>query len=90
MFEQNIDYFRSKPVFLPKITILVDHGYHPEKLTQALEQIYPQIMTKIQFELESQTITLLKKKRMANLALCLLLLDGLLKGQTLGRSDVKV
>lgn len=56
MFEQNIDYFRSKPVFLPKITILVDHGYHPEKLTQALEQIYPQIMTKIQFELESQTI----------------------------------
>ena len=53
MFEQNIDYFRSKPVFLPKITILVDHGYHPEKLTQALEQIYPQIMTKIQFELES-------------------------------------
>ncbi len=56
MFQQNIDYFKSKPVDLPKITILVDHGYHPEKLIQALEQIYPQIMTKIQFELERQTI----------------------------------
>ncbi|AFZ01826.1 transposase [Calothrix sp. PCC 6303] len=46
-----IDYFKSKPIELPKITILVDNGYHPDKLTQALEQIYPQIMTKIQFEL---------------------------------------
>ncbi|WP_244919469.1 transposase [Nostoc commune] len=54
MFEQNIDYFISKPVDLPKITILVDHGYHPEKLTIALEQIYPQIMTKIQFELSAK------------------------------------
>lgn len=54
MFEQNIDYFISKPIELPKITILVDHGYHPEKLTQALEQIYPQIMTKIQFELSAK------------------------------------
>lgn len=33
------------------ITILIDNGYHPEKLTQALEQIYPQIMSKIQFQL---------------------------------------
>ncbi len=54
MFKQNIDYFKSKPVDLPKITILVDHGYHPEKLTQALEQIYPEIMTKIQFELSAK------------------------------------
>lgn len=51
MLTQNIDYFKSKPLERPKITILVDHGYHPEKITQALEQIYPQIMTKIQFEL---------------------------------------
>jgi hypothetical protein len=51
MFEQNIDYFQSKPASLPKTTILLDNGYHPEKLTQALEDIYPQIMTKIQFEL---------------------------------------
>jgi hypothetical protein len=43
-----------KPVELPKTTILLDNGYHPEKLTQALEEIYPQIMTKIQFELSAK------------------------------------
>ncbi|WP_334972871.1 transposase [Nostoc sp.] len=54
MLSINIDYFKSKPIELPKITILIDHGYHPEKLTQALEQIYPQIMSKIQFELSAK------------------------------------
>ena len=51
MLSDNIDYFKSKPAELPKTTILLDNGYHPEKLTQALEAIYPEIMTKIQFEL---------------------------------------
>jgi transposase len=51
MLSDNIDYFKSKPAELPKTTILVDNGYHPEKLTLALEAIYPEIMTKIQFEL---------------------------------------
>ena len=51
MLCQNIDYFKSKPLELPKITILLDNGYHPDKLTQALELIYPEIMTKIQFQL---------------------------------------
>jgi hypothetical protein len=32
LLTQNIDYFKSKPLELPKITILVDRGYHPEKL----------------------------------------------------------
>ncbi len=54
MLSQNMDYFTSKPLELPKITILVDHGYHPEKIIPALEQIYPQIMTKIQFELSAK------------------------------------
>jgi hypothetical protein len=54
MLSQNIDYFKSKPAELHKTTILLDNGYHPEKLTQALEQIYPQIMTKIQFELSAK------------------------------------
>lgn len=54
MFTQNIDYFKLKPVELPKTTILLDNGYHPEKLTQALAKIYPQIMTKIQFELSAK------------------------------------
>ncbi|MEG4804710.1 hypothetical protein QUB63_27900 [Microcoleus sp. ARI1-B5] len=36
---------------MPKITILLDKGYHPVVLTTAIEQIYPPIVTKIQFEL---------------------------------------
>ena len=48
MLTHNIDYFKSKPDDLPKTTILLDNGYHPEQLTQALEAIYPEIMTKIQ------------------------------------------
>lgn len=51
MLTHNIDYFKSKPSDLPKTTILLDNGYHPDKLTQALSAIYPEIMTKIQFEL---------------------------------------
>ena len=54
MLTQNIDYFKSKPVNIPKITILLDHGYHPEHLTIELEQIYPQIVTKIKFELSTK------------------------------------
>lgn len=50
MLSDNIDYFRSKPVNIPKITLLLDHGYHLDYLTHELERIYPQIMTKIRFE----------------------------------------
>ena len=51
MLTQHIDYFRAKPVNLPKITILLDHGYHPDTLTAALEAVYPQIRRKLTFEL---------------------------------------
>lgn len=51
MLTAKIDYFKSKPVNIPKITILLDHGYHPDKITEALETVYPEIMTKIKFEL---------------------------------------
>ncbi|WP_299412709.1 transposase [Acaryochloris sp. IP29b_bin.148] len=51
MLMANIDYFRLKPMSMPKITILLDHGYHPQMLTEALEQVYPSIMRKIRFEL---------------------------------------
>lgn len=51
MLEQNINYFKSKPVNIPKITILLDHGYHLDNLSSWLKQIYPQIMTKIRLEL---------------------------------------
>jgi len=40
---------QAKPVNLPKTTILLDHGEHIDALTEALEQVYPEIMTKISF-----------------------------------------
>lgn len=51
MFAKNIDYFKSKPVNIPKITILLDNGYHLKKLIEELSNIYPAIMRKIKFEL---------------------------------------
>jgi transposase len=50
MLTLNIDYFKSKPVNIPKITILLDHGYHIDVLIAELEKVYPQIMTKIRFQ----------------------------------------
>jgi hypothetical protein len=50
MLTLNIDYFKSKPVNIPKITILLDHGYHIDYLIEGLEKVHPQIMTKIRFE----------------------------------------
>lgn len=29
-----IDYFKSKPLNIPQITLLLDNGYHPEHLTK--------------------------------------------------------
>jgi transposase len=57
MLTINIDYFKAKPVNIPKITILLDDGYHPEHLTEKLEQVYPQIMTKIRFERSTKPST---------------------------------
>jgi transposase len=54
MLTANMDYFRAKPMNIPKITILLDHGYHPDKLQAALEPVYPQIMRKIRFELSTK------------------------------------
>ena len=62
MLTNNIDYFKSKPVNIPKITILIDNGYHPEKLREELEQIYPQIMTKIRFKLSPKPSKVDKNK----------------------------
>ncbi len=41
LVSHNLDYFRAKPVNIPKVTILLEHGYHPDKLTVALQAIYP-------------------------------------------------
>jgi hypothetical protein len=50
MFEKNMDYFRARPVDIPKLTVLIDNGYHPKKIILELEKIYPEIMAKIQFK----------------------------------------
>ena len=50
MLTQNIDYFRQKPMNIPKITIMLDNGYNPDKLQEELEKVYPQIMQKIRFK----------------------------------------
>ena len=50
MLTKQIDYFRRKPMNIPKITILVDHGYHLKVIAAALEKVYPAIMKKIRFE----------------------------------------
>ncbi len=62
MLSDNIDYFKSKPVNIPKITIFLDNGYHPEKLEQELKNIYPQIMTKIRFKLSPKPSKTQKEK----------------------------
>jgi transposase len=50
MLSNHMDYFKARPLDMPKLTILVDHGYHPESIAQALQEIYPEIMSKVQFE----------------------------------------
>ena len=62
MLSDNIDYFKSKPVNIPKITILLDNGYHPEKLEEELKNFYPQIMTKIRFKLSPKPSKAQKEK----------------------------
>ena len=62
MLSHNIDYFKSKPVNIPKITILLDNGYHPEKIIQELKKIYPGIMTKIRLKLSPKPSKIEKKQ----------------------------
>ena len=70
MISDNIDYFKSKPVNISKITILLDNGYHPEKIIEELKKIYPAIMTKIRLKLSPKPSKLEKenlgKKRVSS------------------------
>ena len=54
MLTAHINYFQENPLDLPKTTILLDNGYHPDKIQAALKTIYPEIMTKIQFEVSAK------------------------------------
>ncbi len=63
MLSDNIDYFKLKPVNIPKITILLDNGYHPKKLEEELKKVYPQIMNKIRFKLSPKPSIEQKKQQ---------------------------
>lgn len=39
MLTKNIAYFQSKPVNIPKITILLEYGYHSQHLRQELQKV---------------------------------------------------
>lgn len=54
MLSHKMDYFRQKPSELAKTPIMLDHGYHPERIQAALEQVYREIMSKIQFEVAAK------------------------------------
>ena len=51
LFKKNLEYFKSKPVNIPKITILLDNGYNPKRLMAELKKLYEGIDRKIKFKL---------------------------------------
>ena len=63
MLTVNIDYFKSKPMNVPKITIVLDNGYHPNKIITALTKVYPNIMRKIKIQLSPKPSKMEKEKR---------------------------
>ena len=88
MLTKNMDYFKSKPVNVPKITILLDHGYHPEHLTAELKKVDPQIMTKIKFD-SRKNLQKNTKKLKDNRDLCQLKRGGSSSARILGWKGVK-
>lgn len=63
MLTIHIDYFKNKPASLPLTTILLDNGYHPSQIEEELKKIYPDIMTKIRFELSPKPSKTEKEKQ---------------------------
>ena len=87
MLSLNIDDFKAKPVNIPNITILIDHGYHLNLIIVALQ--VAQIMTKVRFE-RSPKPSKAEKRRWANRGLCLWRPDGWWNARMPGWNAVKV
>ena len=51
IIKDNLSFFKKKKVNTPKITVLLDNGYHKQKLEKELKEIYPQIFTKIRIQI---------------------------------------
>jgi len=65
MLSLNRDYFKSKPLEIPQITILLDNGYHPEHLTKELEKFIHRLRQKSSFSFQKNHRKH-KKKRQEN------------------------
>ncbi len=76
MLWQAMDYFKARPLDIPKLTILVAHGYHPESISQALQEIYPELWSKVQFERSAKPSKAEKEAFWGNLGLFPLPPDG--------------
>lgn len=63
MVGNNIEYFKSKPINIPKITTLLDRGYPIDSLVKGLQKVYPQIMKKIRFQLSKKPSKQEKKEQ---------------------------
>ena len=46
---------------IPKITILLDHGYHPDKIIYELEKTYPAVAKKVKLKLSPKPSKVQKK-----------------------------
>nr|WP_319423485.1 hypothetical protein [Pleurocapsa sp. FMAR1] len=54
---------------IPKITILLDRGYHPDKIIYELEKIYPAIAKKVKLKLSPKP-SLISEKSTKDLSAC--------------------
>jgi len=75
MLIQNIDYFKNRPLNLPKVTILSDCGYQVKYIRKSLEEVYPEIMNKIRLQLSAK-LSKYEKKEQKKLVSYLLKQDG--------------
>jgi len=63
MFKNNIDFFKSKPMNIKKIGVLVDQGYHPNIIMKALKEVYPAIDKKIKITVSEKMSRAEKEER---------------------------
>jgi transposase len=57
IIKDNLKFFKKKKVNTPKVTVLLDNGYHKPKLEKELQKIYPQIFTKIRIKITPKPTT---------------------------------
>ncbi len=69
MFTKNIDYFKSKPVYIPKITILLDNGYQLRKTNHRVREDLSIDDDKNQISTLPKTIARQKKSKKDSLVL---------------------